>query len=237
MKQGWISVHRQIREHWLWEDKPFSKGQAWIDLLMLASHTDNKFLLGNELVEVKTGSFITSIEKLRKKWGWSNTKVVSFLNLLESDGMITKKSDTKKTAITIENYSFYQLCDETETMQKRCVNDTKTIRKHTINNDNNENKYKDIIDYLNEKTGKKFKASTPKTKTSINARLAEGFTIEDFKTVIDKKTAEWKDDKKMNQYLRPETLFGTKFEGYLNANAKSKPVSNEIEDDPLEGLF
>ena len=102
MKQGWISVHRQLRDHWLWEDKPFSKGQAWIDLLMLANHADNKFLLGNELVEVKAGSFITSIEKLRKKWGWSNTKVVSFLKLLENDGMITKKSDTKKTAITIE---------------------------------------------------------------------------------------------------------------------------------------
>lgn len=238
MKQGWISVHRQLREHWLWDDKPFSKGQAWIDLLMLASHTDNKFLLGNELVEVKAGSFITSIEKLRKKWGWSNTKVVSFLKLLENDGMITKKSDTKKTAITIENYSFYQLPDETETIRKRCKNDAETIRKHTINNDNNDNNdnkyiYSSIIEYLNEKTGKSFKSTTKKTQSCIHARLAEGFTEEDFKAVIDKKCAEWIGNKKMEQYLRPETLFGTKFESYLNANVKKGPAD---EYDPLDEL-
>ena len=45
--QGWVSVHRQIQNHWLWTDKPFSKGQAWIDMLMLANHVDNKILLGN----------------------------------------------------------------------------------------------------------------------------------------------------------------------------------------------
>ena len=59
MAQGWISIHRQLQSHWLWEDKPFSRGQAWVDILMLANHDDNKFLLGNELVEVKCGSFIT----------------------------------------------------------------------------------------------------------------------------------------------------------------------------------
>ena len=144
--QGWISVHRQLQEHWLWEDKPFSKGQAWIDILMLASHKDNKFLLGNELTEIKTGSFITSIEKLRRRWGWSNTKVVKFLNLLESDGMIQRKSDTKKTVITVEKYSDYQLSDATETMPKRYDDDAETIPKHTINNDNNDNNDNKLYD-------------------------------------------------------------------------------------------
>jgi DNA replication protein DnaD len=88
----------------LWKDKPFSKQAAWIDMLLLANHDDNKFMLGNELVEVKCGSFISSIEKLKSRWGWSNTKVVSFLKLLESDEMIVKKSDTKKTVITIVKY-------------------------------------------------------------------------------------------------------------------------------------
>ena len=72
-----------------------------------------------------------------------------------------------------------------------------------------------IVDYLNSKTGKTFRYQTPKTQKHINARLSEGFTVDDFKTVIDKKTADWlKTD--MERYLRPETLFGTKFEGYLN---------------------
>lgn len=77
--------------------------------------------------------------------------------------------------------------------------------------------YKEIISYLNEKTGKQFKHSSQKTQTAIHARLAEGFNLEDFRNVIDKKCADWLGDKKMEEYLRPETLFGTKFESYLNA--------------------
>lgn len=76
--------------------------------------------------------------------------------------------------------------------------------------------YISIVSYLNEKAGTNFKATTGKTKSAINARLNEGFKLEDFKTVIDKKCAEWIGTE-MQKYLRPETLFGTKFEGYLNA--------------------
>lgn len=76
--------------------------------------------------------------------------------------------------------------------------------------------YEDIISYLNEKVGKSFKHKTAKTRTLINARFKDGFTIDDFKQVIDIKTVQWLKDSNMNQYLRPETLFGTKFEGYLN---------------------
>lgn len=76
--------------------------------------------------------------------------------------------------------------------------------------------YRDIVEHLNKMTGKNYKASSEKTKKLIHARLKEGFTLEDFKTVIDIKCAEWLHDEKMETYLRPETLFGTKFEGYLN---------------------
>ncbi|MDR0925936.1 MAG: conserved phage C-terminal domain-containing protein [Hungatella sp.] len=75
--------------------------------------------------------------------------------------------------------------------------------------------YKEIIDYLNVKTGKAYRWQTKATQSHINARFAEGYTLKDFKSVIDSKAAEWKGGK-MEQYLRPETLFGTKFEGYLN---------------------
>lgn len=76
--------------------------------------------------------------------------------------------------------------------------------------------YSAVIDYLNEKAGTKYRASTAKTKSLIHARIAEGFTIEDFKTVIDKKCAEWIGTE-WEKFLRPETLFGTKFESYLNS--------------------
>lgn len=89
-------------------------------------------------------------------------------------------------------------------------------------------KIREIVSYLNEKVNSSYRPSTPKTQTLIKARLKEGFTLEDFKTVINKKTAEWKGTD-MAQYLRPETLFGTKFEGYLNATTKTKetPQSQE----------
>lgn len=74
----------------------------------------------------------------------------------------------------------------------------------------------EIIDYLNLKTGKHFRKSIANTTRAINARIKEGFTVDDFKAVIDKKVIEWGKDERMKQYLRPQTLFGTKFESYLN---------------------
>jgi uncharacterized phage protein (TIGR02220 family) len=81
--------------------------------------------------------------------------------------------------------------------------------------------YRPIIDYLNEKCGTHYRPSTKKTKSLIDARTNEGFEIEDFKTVIDKKSDEWIGTK-YEKYLRPQTLFGTKFEGYLNQKTSSK---------------
>ena len=75
--------------------------------------------------------------------------------------------------------------------------------------------YKEIVDYLNQNTGSKYRSSGAKTKSLIKARTNEGFSLDDFKTVIEKKAKEWSGTT-MEKYLRPETLFGTKFEGYLN---------------------
>ena len=88
-------------------------------------------------------------------------------------------------------------------------------------NNNNLSKIKEIdniIAHLNKRAGTNYRSSSKATQAHINARLAEGFTVEDFYTVIDKKCAEWKGGE-MEKYLRPETLFGSKFENYLNAPA------------------
>lgn len=90
-------------------------------------------------------------------------------------------------------------------------------------------KAREIIVYLNEKAGTHYKYSTPKTKALINARLNEGFTIDAFKTVIDTKCDEWLHDVKMGKYLRPETLFGTKFESYLNERNRSNDRTAAID--------
>lgn len=86
--------------------------------------------------------------------------------------------------------------------------------------------FKEIVSYLNVKTSTKYKPSSKKTKQLIAARFNEGFTLDDFKKVIDNKVAEWLNDSKMSQYLRPETLFGTKFESYLNQKESQK--QNEV---------
>ena len=77
--------------------------------------------------------------------------------------------------------------------------------------------YEEIVQYLNQKTDKNFKHTSKVTQRHIRARLAEGFTVSDFKQVIDNKCNDWLRDQKMKEYLRPETLFGTKFESYLNS--------------------
>lgn len=77
-----------------------------------------------------------------------------------------------------------------------------------------------IVDYLNQKTNSAYRPNTPKTVSLIKARLSEGFTVDDFKKVIDTMTAEWRGTD-MEKFLRPETLFGTKFEGYLNRRKTS----------------
>lgn len=113
-------------------------------------------------------------------------------------------------------------------------NNTRDIK--TLSSDSTRAPYKEIIEYLNEKTGRQYKHAAKLNQRVIKARFNEGYDINDFKSVIDKKTAEWNNDAKMKSFLRPETLFGTKFDRYLNEDleAKSEPwlVGNN-ESDPL----
>lgn len=88
-------------------------------------------------------------------------------------------------------------------------------------NDINNNKIIDIINYLNQVIGSRYRPSSDKTRKHINARLEEGYSVDDFKVVIDKKYKEWKGTE-WEKFLRPETLFGSKFEGYLNQNIITK---------------
>lgn len=87
--------------------------------------------------------------------------------------------------------------------------------------------YAEIIQYLNEKTGKSFKPDSRKTKDLIQARFNEGFTLNDFIKVMDLKSAEWQQDTRWSKFLRPETLFGTKFESYLNQQPGRIMLSEE----------
>lgn len=97
---------------------------------------------------------------------------------------------------------------------------------------------KNIVFYLNDKTKSKFKYTTKSTQTKINARLNEGYNLNDFIAVIDKKYDEWFGTE-FEQYLCPDTLFGTKFEKYLNQKISkaNKKTKNDEQWDLLKGVY
>lgn len=138
MNEGWVKTYRSLTDHWVWQDKPFSKGQAWMDLLLMVNHSEKKVLIDGKLENVERGQTVSSIRKLCDRWGWSNTKVKNFLKMLENDSMIHVKSDTKKTVITIVNYGVYQDSENEKTTLKRQSNDTETTQKHTNKNEKND---------------------------------------------------------------------------------------------------
>lgn len=105
---GWVSIHRSITDHWLWKDQPFSKGQAWVHLIMLANHKDNKFLVKSKLIECKRGQIARSLSNLSNEFGWTVKKVRGFLNLLEKENMVSIKKGTVTSVITICKYEDYQ---------------------------------------------------------------------------------------------------------------------------------
>lgn len=130
------------------------------------------------------------------------------------------------------NYDIYEkpqaekpLAEKPSAEKPSTVNPPQYNIKESNNKELNINK--DIIDYLNLVIGSKYRYQSKATQRLIKARLNDGFTIENFKTVIDKKAEEWKGTE-MEQYLRPETLFGTKFESYLNAprTARKKEIGH-----------
>lgn len=97
-----------------------------------------------------------------------------------------------------------------------------------LNNINNLDIIKQVIDYLNNKTNSNYKYKTKTTQQKINARLNEGYVLDDFIDVIDKKYNEWRETE-FEQYLCPETLFGTKFEKYLNQKSKKKKLPDWLD--------
>ncbi|UVX35901.1 MAG: Replication initiator protein A (RepA) N-terminus [Namikivirus usui] len=92
----------------------------------------------------------------------------------------------------------------------------------------------EVVDHLNQRAGTHYKATTANTRKLIKARLKEGFTVDELKLVIDKKCADWLNNPAMVEYLRPETLFGPKFEGYLNAQSRPQASRTGYQPQPIQ---
>ncbi|HAY3104329.1 TPA: DnaD domain protein [Staphylococcus aureus] len=157
---GWISIDRSIQNHWLFKEKrTFSKFEAWIYLLMEANHSKAKVPIGNQIVTVERGQRLTSILTLSDLFNWSRFKVKTFLDLLESDGMLEVKTTSKYTLITIVNYDFYQSeqgrnqhqNDIKPTSKQHQSNIKPTSKQHQTNTNNNDNKDNNEKNVNNEK--------------------------------------------------------------------------------------
>lgn len=105
---GWIKLDRKVCDNWVWRDKPFTKGQAWVDLLLLADYEDNDGYYRNSVKHFKAGVVYRSISCLAVRWGWSRDKVRRFLNVLQDENMILLKATKNDTTITLVKWAFYQ---------------------------------------------------------------------------------------------------------------------------------
>lgn len=149
MSEGWIKLHRSISDNWLWNDKPFTRGQAFVDLLLDVNHADKKVLVSGQLIEVKAGEKITSLNALAERYGWTIKKVRNFLELLEKDQMIERKRAQHYTLIKVLNYGIYQAQDldkrHTKGTQKAHKGQTEGTQRATNKNVKNEKNERNII--------------------------------------------------------------------------------------------
>lgn len=218
----------------------------WFKLLCMAGKQNNNgvFMLNDRIAY--TEEMLATI--FRKPLNVVRLALTTF----EQYGMI----EVIDNVITIPNWEKHQNVEKLETIKEQTRKRVAEYRKRqeekllelknvtqnvTLRNaleedkeeDKNKNIIIDIVEYLNIKTKSSYRYSSEKTRRTINARLNEGFTLDDFKKVIDIKCTQWLGDEKMEQYLRPETLFGTKFESYLNTKLPNQKVNECDEYDEL----
>ena len=165
----------------------------------------------------------------RKIKGHKNKIIGTFASLLRKNPVPVKEYKLIKEAFIVDDFMQYDSDQITERLTEWFSERLKSIANANadINTDKEIlNNIKYIVDYLNSKAGKKYKYNSETTKDKIIARFNEGYSVDDFKKVIEIKCKEWVGDNKMEAYLRPETLFSPKFEGYLNQKStavKSTP--------------
>lgn len=111
-QQGWIKLHRKLLDNPLWTSEPFTKAQAWVDLLLLASYKDgNYFYVRGIKVETNRGQLGYSMQSLCTRWRWSSGKVDRYLNRLQNENQIIYQTSDITTIITILNYDTFQYDD------------------------------------------------------------------------------------------------------------------------------
>jgi hypothetical protein len=144
MSKGWIKVHRKIQDNPLWTCEPFSRGQAWIDLIAMANHKRSFFYKRGHKIDVERGHLARSEKELSDRWQWSRTKVRKFLNDLEEEQQIKLQKNNLSTFISITNYDEYQEKEPQTIPQKDTKRTAEVPQKDTYKNVKNAKNEKNI---------------------------------------------------------------------------------------------
>lgn len=213
---SYIKLHRKMTE-WEWYSDINTK-VLFLHMLLKANWKP-KIWQG---VPIDRGQFISSYSKLSEETGLTVGEIRTCLAHLKSTGEVAHEPYNKFGLFTVIKYDEYQGNDSQTTVSQQSISSPLATTKKEKNGIK-EKKEKNntlcvlVIEYLNQKTGKAFKPSTEATQKFINGRETDGYTLEDFKKVIDVKCKQWLADPKMQAYLRPDTLFRPgNFESYLN---------------------
>ena len=171
--EGWIKLNRQITEHWLWKEKPFTYGTAWVDLLLLANWEDKKMPYKGEIIVCKRGDVNLSFLALSKRWGWGRWKVKNFIDLLINDEMVVVNATTHRTTITIVNYDKYQILPTTDCATNHTTNQTTNQQQADITN--KDKKDKNIKNIFMPPTVEEVRAYCKERKNNIDAEAFVSF--------------------------------------------------------------
>lgn len=227
MSKGYIKLYRELQDCWIWQGERFTRGQAWVDMLLMANHRDTKIPFDKHLEVIKRGQFITSINRLSAKWGWSFNTVKKFLDLLASDNMLIRKSDNAKTLITIVNYEVYQANDDDVDRQvdrpidepiDRPIDEqganllipNKNDKNNTLSNDNVYNAQTSAPYSAHfEEFWKCYQKKNDKARAyeQYNARLKEGFSEEELLSACKNYMAECEREHREKKYIKDGKTF------------------------------
>jgi hypothetical protein len=138
MSEGWIKLYRKLQDNRIWNSEPFSRGQAWIDLLLLANHEPGIIYIRDHRIEIGRGVVGWSENRLAQRWQWSRTKVRKFLKDLEKEQQIKQEKNKSYSTIRIENYNIYQQKEQQKEQQKDNRKTTERQQKDTNKNGKNE---------------------------------------------------------------------------------------------------
>lgn len=122
LDNGWIHLHRKIRDNWVWDDP--EKLRAWIDILLMVNHEDKQIHFDGHIITIHKGQRLTSLQKLSERWGWSRNRVDRFLRLLDEAGMVTTNRTPNGTVLTVVNWAFYQNTRDTNEATNGATNGT-----------------------------------------------------------------------------------------------------------------